>query len=87
MSCIAEFRDRFTEVFGTTRIEGGRVDAQIAAFFVVLGDHDRAFAWLSHVATIDVHGILDLKTDYLFEPLRSDPRYVELLRVLRLPCD
>ncbi len=81
------FRSAFTEFFGTPRTEVGGVPEIVASFFVLFGDHDRAFAWLSFTAAADPHSVLDLKTDYVFEPLRDDPRYGELLRVLRLPVD
>jgi TolB-like protein len=59
---------------------------QIAEVYAVRGEKDPAFAWLDRA--IDQHdgGIVYLKRDRLLAGLRSDPRYADLLRRLKLPA-
>jgi eukaryotic-like serine/threonine-protein kinase len=54
-----------------------------ALVFVGLGDKDRAFQSLER--GYDECGCRELKIDYRMIPLRSDPRYQELLRRMGLP--
>ncbi len=55
----------------------------IAEIYIGLGDKDRAFEWLAKAADQkDLN--MDLKWDSFYEPLRSDSRYVTLLRRMKL---
>ena len=55
----------------------------IAEIYVGLGENDRAFEWLEKA--IDGQDVnLSLKTDPIYDPLRSDPRFVRLLHRARL---
>ncbi len=57
--------------------------AVIAQIYIGLGDFNRAFAWLQKA--VDAHEVqLKLKADPIFDPLRSDPRFAELLRRMKL---
>jgi tetratricopeptide (TPR) repeat protein len=65
--------------------QGGReaLPLHVAAVYVGLGDKDAAFAWLergfqerSHLPSIEIQ--------FAFAPLRSDPRYGDLLRRMGL---
>jgi tetratricopeptide (TPR) repeat protein len=57
----------------------------IAAIYGALGDRDRAFAWLDKgLAERDFILVL-LKVEPMFDPLRSDPRFDDLLRRVGLP--
>jgi len=59
--------------------------AAFARIYVALGDKDRAFEWLEK-GLIDRTGwMITLKVDHQWDPLRSDPRYRELLRRMGLP--
>jgi TolB-like protein/Flp pilus assembly protein TadD len=55
----------------------------IAQIYLGLGDKDRTFEWLTKA--VDQHEIsLGLKTDAMYDPLRSDPRFAGLLRRMKL---
>ena len=54
----------------------------IATVYVGLGDKDRALQWLEKA--VEERGECWLKTDPLYDPLRSDPRFRDLLRRLNL---
>ncbi|MCG6922307.1 MAG: tetratricopeptide repeat protein, partial [Acidobacteria bacterium] len=58
---------------------------QIAAFYMWAGDHDRSIEWYErafeiHDPFMGYAGVLPL-----FDPLRSDPRFQDLLRRMNLP--
>ena len=50
-----------------------------------LGDKDRAFQWLNSVYTEHDGSLINLPADFEFDSLRSDPRYLELLRKIGFP--
>jgi len=51
----------------------------LAILYTGLGEKDRAFEWLGKAYEERSHLILYLKTDPFFDPLRSDPRFSDLL--------
>ncbi len=54
---------------------------EIAVIHAGLGDKDEAFAWLQKAYDDrDSSWLVDLNVDPRFEPLRSDARFVELVR-------
>jgi serine/threonine-protein kinase len=55
-----------------------------AIIYTGLGDKDQAFAWLAKAVEERTRLLTQLKSRPLFDPLRSDPRYVELLRKMNL---
>jgi len=57
---------------------------EIATLYASLGDKDRAFKWLNAAYSDPDIGLIRLKTDFLLDPLRSDPRLVELARKVGL---
>jgi len=71
------------EVKGLT---GERYDlgAHIAAIYAALGDKDQAFAWLDNAYEAHTFVLIELKVNPMFDPLRSDPRYADLLGRMRL---
>jgi DNA-binding winged helix-turn-helix (wHTH) protein/TolB-like protein/thioredoxin-like negative regulator of GroEL len=52
--------------------------------YLQLGEKDRAFEWLEKAYEERSEVLLYLKVDPRFDPLRSDPRFEELLRRVRL---
>lgn len=57
----------------------------IATMYAQLGDKEQAFRWLNTALQEHVEGVMGLKTDFLLDPLRSDPRFAELVRKVGLP--
>ncbi len=57
----------------------------IAALYADLGDKDRAFKWLDTAYQERDRNLPSLKTDFLLDPIRSDPRFAELVRKVGLP--
>ena len=62
---------------------GGVKLYQIAVLFAQLGDKDQAFAYLNKVAEGRWWQIVVLNVDPQLDPLRGDPRFTELLRLVR----
>ena len=58
---------------------------EIAFIYAGLGDKDSAFAWLERALQARDKGILYLKIDPCFDPLRSDPRFQELINRAGFP--
>jgi eukaryotic-like serine/threonine-protein kinase len=57
-----------------------------AIIYVGLGEKDQAFAWLEKAYDERDHSLLStLKVDPLWDPLRSDPRFADLLRRIGPP--
>jgi serine/threonine protein kinase len=57
----------------------------IAAFYADLGDKDQAFRWLNTAYQEHEWRLIGLKTTAPFDPIRSDPRFAELVRKVGLP--
>jgi len=57
---------------------------RIAIIYAALGEKDQAFAWLEKEYEERGAGLIGLKTDPVWDSLRSDPRFAKLLRHLRL---
>ena len=56
-----------------------------AVIYMGLNDKDQAFQWLDKSYDEHFASIIYLTTDPMFDSLRSDPRFVELARKLKLP--
>jgi tetratricopeptide (TPR) repeat protein len=66
--------------------KGGYFSAyDIAVLYADLGDKDQAFRWLNTAYHERDANLVRLKTAFLLDPLRSDPRFAELLRKVGLP--
>jgi len=58
---------------------------EIATLYSDLGQKDEAFKWLNTAYQERDRYLLDLKTDFLLDPLRGDPRFAELVSKVGLP--
>jgi len=57
----------------------------IAQLYADLGNKDQAFKWLDTAYRERDFNLIGLKTDFLLDPLHSDPRFAELVRKVGLP--
>ena len=57
----------------------------IARFYADLGDKDQAFQWLDTAYQEHDWLLMGLNTYFQLDPLRSDPRFTELVRKVGLP--
>jgi serine/threonine protein kinase/tetratricopeptide (TPR) repeat protein len=58
---------------------------KIAELYADFGDKDQAFRWLNTAYQERDPYLLGLKTNFLFDPIRSDPRFAELVQKVGLP--
>ena len=56
-----------------------------ASIYIGLGDKDHAFTWLEKGYEQRDNPLVFLKAEPLFDPLRSDPRFADLVRRVGLP--
>ena len=57
---------------------------QIAAIYAGLGEKDEVFAWLEKAFAERSDGLVNLNAEQRFDNLRSDPRFTDLARRVRL---
>jgi hypothetical protein len=62
-----------------------RIDLPVAAAYGLLGHKDEAFAELEEAFEYRLSGIVAVQAYPWFEPLRSDPRFQDLLRRMNFP--
>ena len=58
---------------------------RMAQVFVGLDDKGHALEWLEKAYQRRAYWIRDLKIDFTYDPLRSDPRFKDLQRRIGLP--
>jgi len=71
------------EVKGQTR-EYYNLAALIAAIYGALGDKEQALAWMEKGCDEHQNGVKEFKVSPRFDTLRSDPRFTDLLRRVKL---
>jgi TolB-like protein/DNA-binding winged helix-turn-helix (wHTH) protein/Flp pilus assembly protein TadD len=59
---------------------------QIAQVYAYRGQSDKSFEWLEHAYKQRDPGLPEIKSNPLFKNLRRDPRYIEVLKKMRLPA-
>jgi eukaryotic-like serine/threonine-protein kinase len=57
---------------------------QLAGLYAELGEKDHAFEWLNTAYREHDTGLINIRTDFTMDSLRSDPRYSELVRKIGL---
>jgi TolB-like protein/class 3 adenylate cyclase len=62
------------------------LNGESAGYYAQLGDRDRAFEWLERGFEAKDPSVLMLTTVPYLKPLRSDPRFADLARRMRLPA-
>jgi hypothetical protein len=66
--------------------KGGYFPVFVPAFtYASLGNRDRAFAWLDKAYAQRNWCIIFLKADHVWDLVRSDPRFSDLLRRVAMP--
>jgi TolB-like protein/DNA-binding winged helix-turn-helix (wHTH) protein len=88
-AAIREFARALEHLMATGQVFA---PVNIAEAYAILGEKDRAFYWLEQAyarhdigrSSTDV-GMDALKSELLFDPIRSDPRFEDLLRRIGLP--
>jgi len=66
-------------------LEGDSAAYQYAEIFAQRGDLDQALTWLETAVRLRDPGLYSIKTDPLLDPLRKEPRFQAIMRVLMLP--
>jgi hypothetical protein len=59
----------------------------VAAIHSALGNHDEAIQWLNAACAERYVTMIFLRSDPLFEPLRDDPRFRQILMEIGLSYD
>ncbi len=67
------------------RDEGVNAATAIAQVYVGLDDKDRAFEWLEKAYQRRSRALVGLKIHRIYDPLRSDPRFTDLVRRIGFP--
>jgi TolB-like protein/Tfp pilus assembly protein PilF len=84
MGRAAQARDSISRLEEHVRTDGiGRYE--IALIYAGLGEKDEAFQWLEKAYAAHDKGLTYLKIDPCMDPLRSDPRFHDLIRRVGLP--
>ena len=64
----------------------GEADGRdVAVVYAGLGENDKVFEWLEKDLQNHGSSIVELRSEFAFIPLRSDPRFKDLLRRMKLP--
>jgi len=50
-----------------------------------MGERDKAFIWLNRAVDEHDYSMEYLKVDPIFDPIRDDPRFAQLMRKVGLP--
>jgi serine/threonine protein kinase len=76
---------RGIEVRQAQRKTGYSSAAAIGGLYSDLGDKDQAFQWLDTAYRERDYWLIGLRTNFLYDPLRADPRFAEIERRVGLP--
>jgi eukaryotic-like serine/threonine-protein kinase len=73
------------EIRQAQRKTGYSSAATIGALYADLGDKDQTFQWLNTAYQERDYWLIGLRTNFLFDPMRSDPRFAEMVHKVGLP--
>jgi len=76
---------RVMDVVKRQKNDGGLSSFAIANLYAQLGDKDQAFARLNTSFQKHEPELESMNTNYQLDPLKSDPRFAELMRKIGLP--
>jgi len=82
---VAEAREVISTLKENMTLKNMNVTYGIALIYAGLSEKDGAFAWLEKAYQVRDKGLTYLKIDPLLDPLRSDPRFQDLLRRMNFP--
>ena len=82
-SGLKEEAMRIVKDLESRQSQGSSTDASIALIYVGLGDNDRAMVWLNKAYQARFNPSILMRP--VFDPLRSDPRFQDLLHRMGLP--
>jgi len=80
---VTEARETIAEL--KERLQKENVTYSISLVYAGLGEKDQAFEWLERAYKARDKGLTYLKVDPALDPLRSDPRFQDLLRRMNFP--
>jgi TolB-like protein/Tfp pilus assembly protein PilF len=63
------------------------ISGEIALVYIGLNEKDQAFAWLEKAIAEKSVMLIQIKVDPEFDPIRSDPRYLEVLKKMGLASE
>jgi DNA-binding winged helix-turn-helix (wHTH) protein/TolB-like protein/Tfp pilus assembly protein PilF len=66
--------------------DGDLVAYDLARAYLGIGDTDRMFEWLARSVDTRMGAFNELNADPIFDPVRADPRFAELLKRMRFPA-
>jgi serine/threonine-protein kinase len=67
------------------RLYGEASSYQYAGIYAQLGDHSRALDALEHAFAIRDVGLASIKVDPMLDPIRTEPRFAEVVRKMNFP--
>lgn len=67
------------------RKDSKRAAPAIAGAYTTLGEYDKAFEWLARALQEHTPYLASIARDFIFEPIKSDPRFKDLLRTISYP--
>jgi tetratricopeptide (TPR) repeat protein len=79
LAVVARLMQRIEEAYTYEEAEA------LAWIHMALGDHDEAFRWLETAYEQREMGLIWLKAHWVFDPLRGDPRFDDLVRRMKFP--
>jgi tetratricopeptide (TPR) repeat protein len=82
---LGRHADAEAELARTRAYWGDSAAYQYAEIYSQWGDRPRALSWLESAMRVRDPGLVYLKTDPLFDPLRKEPRFQALERALNFP--